>query len=400
MKPLSEVVPVPNYLRDLVGYLRSEEKELWQWFASERVRAEYADAVRLELLKSTYRLEREGHGDLYLLADKARTALGLEVPLTLYQAQVGARMNASLAYLPGEAHLILTGPVSPTLSSEELLAVIAHELTHYVLWELEGGIYLVAEQILAAISNHPRSEPSHSESARLYRLYVELFADRGSLFVTGDARAAIGGLVKVETGLSVVSADSYLRQAEEILKKDRSASREQSHPETFLRARALQLWSDQGPGSESEVARLLQGALEFSRLDLMGQKRLTGLTRRLIARLLAPAWFRTAPVLAHAKLFFEDFVPGEESGDAFLEALRTKDKPLREYLTYVLLDFAVADPDLEDIPLAAAFTLAEPLEIADRLEEAAAKELGLPKRQVAKIRKDCVRMVDEASKRP
>lgn len=398
MSSLSSAVPVPRYLRDLVDYLRTEEKELWDWFASERVRGEYAEAVRLDLLKSTYRLEREGHAELYALADKARTALGLDLPLTIYQVQVGTGMNASLAFLPGEAHLVLTGPVATTLTPDELVAVISHELAHYVLWVMEDGAFLVAEQILAALATHARAEPSHAESARLYRLFVELYADRGALFVTGDARSAIGGLVKIETGLSVASADSYLRQAEEILKKDRGGSRGESHPETFHRARALQLWADRGVESEAEIARLLQGALEFDGLDLLGQKRLTGLTRRLIARLLAPSWFRTPPVLAHAKLYFDDFVPGEEGGDAFVEALKTGDKRLKDYLAYVLLDFAAADPQLEEVPLAAAFSLAEPLEIADRLEELAVKELGRPKKQVAKIRKDHARLLEEAQK--
>src|SRR6185436_5310922 len=213
---------------------------------------------------------------------------------------------------PGEAHLILTGPVAATLAPDELVAVLSHELSHYVLWELDLGAYLIADQILAALANHGRAEPSHAESARLYRLYMELFADRGSLFVTGDARVAIAGLVKIQTGLAIVSADSYLRQAEEILKKDRAATKEQTHPETFLRARALQLWAEQGAPSEEEIGLLIEGPMEFDGLNLISQKRLTGLTRRLIARLLSPAWFRSPSVLAHAKLFFEDYVPGEE----------------------------------------------------------------------------------------
>jgi hypothetical protein len=400
MKNLAEAVPVPGYLRDVVGYLREEEKELWDWFSSEKVREEFADAVRLDLLKSTYRLEREGHAELHAAADRARTALGLEVPLTLYQSQVGSGMNASLAYLPGEAHLILTGPVAATLSADELVAVISHELSHYVLWQLEGGAFLVADQILSALNNHPNCEVSHAESARLFRLYVELFADRGSLFVTGDAKTAIAGLVKISTGLSVVSAESYLRQAEEILKKDRRATKEQTHPETFLRARALQLWSEQGDPSLQELHRLIEGPMELGKLDLMAQGRLAGLTRRMLAGLLAPTWFRSTPVLAHARLFFEDFVAGEESGDAFVDALKSEDKPLRDYLTYVLLDFASADPDLEEAPLAAAFSMAGRLEIADRLEELAIKELGLPKRQVAKVRRECARILEEAAKTP
>jgi len=48
--------PLP-YHRAIVEHLRSTEPALWNWFASSRQRAAEADAVRLDLLKSTYRLD-------------------------------------------------------------------------------------------------------------------------------------------------------------------------------------------------------------------------------------------------------------------------------------------------------------------------------------------------------
>ena len=46
-------------LRRLLGYrdyLKQEQPDLWAWFSSDEYRGEQADAVRLELLKSTVRL--------------------------------------------------------------------------------------------------------------------------------------------------------------------------------------------------------------------------------------------------------------------------------------------------------------------------------------------------------
>lgn len=401
MKPLTEVLGPLQYHREVLAYLKSEERDLWTWFSSEKVRAEYAESVRLDLLKSTYRLEREAHPDLYRLADRANEALGLGLPLTLYQAQGGSGMNAALAYIPGEAHLMLVGPVATTLTPDEIVAVVAHELTHYLFWKEWGGEYHVADQVLLAIANHSRAEPSHRQTARRFRLYTELFADRGSLFVTGSPLVSIAGLVKIDTGLKDANPESYLRQAEEILGKDASGTEEETHPEMFLRARALQLWAQRGAEAEPEIARILEGAPALDALDLLGQKRLSDRTRRLLSLLLAPRWFRTPAVLAHARLFFEGFEPSDAPSDEELFAeLETPDQKLRDYLAYLLLDFASADPDLEDAPLAMAFSLAERLKLADRLEELVNKDLGIAKRQAAKVRKEWARILSEAAKEP
>ncbi|HEV3302622.1 MAG TPA: hypothetical protein VG055_23405, partial [Planctomycetaceae bacterium] len=51
------VVEPTRYHRQLLEFLRTEEKQIWDWIASQKVRAEYAEAVRHELLKSAYRLD-------------------------------------------------------------------------------------------------------------------------------------------------------------------------------------------------------------------------------------------------------------------------------------------------------------------------------------------------------
>src|SRR5262249_17933709 len=66
---LSESRPVdlapPQYLRDIVAYLRREEPKLWARFASQGFEDERAATVRLDLLKATVRLDRATHGALY-----------------------------------------------------------------------------------------------------------------------------------------------------------------------------------------------------------------------------------------------------------------------------------------------------------------------------------------------
>lgn len=47
----------PPYLTSIVQYLRAHEAEAWAAYGSDAVRREHAEQVRIDLLKSTLRLE-------------------------------------------------------------------------------------------------------------------------------------------------------------------------------------------------------------------------------------------------------------------------------------------------------------------------------------------------------
>ena len=76
--------------------------------------------------------------------------------------------------------------------------------------------------------------------------------------------------------------------------------------------------------------------------------------------------------------------------------MRSTDAAMREYLCYLLLDFAVIDRDLEDVPLAAALDWSERLEIAGQFEKLTLKELGIGKRQLNKLKKEATAMLAKA----
>src|SRR5262249_32319130 len=235
------------------------------------------------------------------------------------------------------------------------------------------------------------ADPCHVQTARLLGLYGEIFADRGSLLATGDIAASVSALVKTRTGLSEVSAESYLRQADEIFSKSREATRAMTHPEPYIRARALRLWADEREAAEEEIARMIEGTPALEVLDLVGRKRIEQTTRRLIGRFLSPKWLQTELLLAHARMFFEDFDPAEGAGGNGSSAgelsaeFQPIDEALRDYFCYVLLDFSTADRNLEELPLSAALVTARELNLAPRFSELAVKELGLAKKRFAKI---------------
>jgi hypothetical protein len=387
--------PLPYHF-ELRDYLKSEERELWNWFASAQAKADYTENLRLQLLKSTYRLDAEGHPELYASVTEAKNRLQLDIPVTVYQAPSSSELNASLFFIAEEGHIVFSGPVLTLLNADELKSVIGHELAHYHLWRREGGDFHIADRLLQAVASDPRASSSHEQTARRYQLYTEIFADRGSLCVTGDVNPVIAGLVKIQTGLSQVSAPSYLKQAEEIFAKGNVATEGLSHPETFIRARALALWQEQRKNAAGPISEMIEGAAALDALDLIGQARLSSATRRLLEHLLRPKWFQTPAVLGHAKLFFGDFQPAPPNSPFAPDGLNFADAKLREYVCYVLLDFAKADPDLDEMPLAAALELSRQLELDTQFEKLAAKELKMKVRDVRRIREQAAELLAKA----
>jgi hypothetical protein len=112
--------------------------------------------------------------------------------------------------------------------------------------------------------------------------------------------------------------------------------------------------------------------------------------------LLRPKWFQTPAVLGHAKLFFADFKPANDDDPTLGETLKFADAKLREYLCYVLLDFAKADPELDEMPLAAALQLSQQLELDVQFEKMAARELKLRVRDVRRIKEQAAEMLAKA----
>ena len=121
--PENILEPLPYHV-ELRDYLKSEERELWNWFASAQAKADYTENLRLELLKSTYRLATDGHPELYQSLDEAKTRLQLNIPVTLYQAQNSPQLNAALYYIPGQGHIVFSGPMFTLLNAEELKSYV------------------------------------------------------------------------------------------------------------------------------------------------------------------------------------------------------------------------------------------------------------------------------------
>ncbi len=395
-----ELKPLP-YHEGIRDYLKAEEPAVWNWYAMNRVRDDQAESVRFELLKSTYRIEREARPGLYEAAETVAKRLALDVPITIYQAQNPSGLNASLAYMPTEAHLVFQGPIESKLTGPELRALLGHELSHLLLWRHAGGDYIITDQVLAAMTNDMRAEPPYFASARLFSLYTEIYCDRGALYVVEDPLVVVSMLVKIQTELEDVSAESYLRQADEIFSKGKPKADQLTHPEAFIRARAIRFWAERDQDANKKIAAMIEGPPTLDELDLLAQQRIAAVTRRLMDRLLAPPWMRTDLTLAHARMFFDTYTPptGDTDDQTLAADIKSGDVSMQNYFCYVLLDFVTADRDLEELPLAAALALCESLGLKKPFAEIARKELRLRKRQLEKLDREKKTLLTKATER-
>ncbi len=244
-----EPLPYQLAVRD---YLKEHEPGLWAWFSKTRTLDEHADAIRFDLLKTTYRIDREAEKDLYQRVEAVAKTLELDVPITLYQAQNPQQLNASICALVHEAHIILHGPVRDRLTDKELDSTFAHELGHLMMWRNWNREFLVTELILAALTKDARAQPAHFETARLFRLHTEIFCDRAEIVAIGDPLISLSSLVKFSTNLDDVNPASYLKQAREIQQKGELGSEGVTHPETFIRAIAINDWANAAGDSKAQ----------------------------------------------------------------------------------------------------------------------------------------------------
>lgn len=383
-----QLTATPYHLK-VRDYFRKQEKT-WNFFAAAATKKEQLAQFKTELLKNTYKFDPTADSTLFESLTKAKSALALDhLPVAVYQAQYTDELNASIVYLEGEAHIVFSGRITQLMDERELLAVLAHELSHVKLYSMLDGDLEIADRIITAIANNHNSEAVYYETARLYRLYTEIFCDRGASLVLGDISPIITSLVKTATGLDKVSADSYINQAEEIFSSDAVSKNLQfSHPENFIRARALKLWSSTPERAEEEIIRMIEGLSELDQLDIFQQQKIHTSTRLFLQLLLKPKWFRTSTVLSLARQFYPDFTIQEdlELNKSFSELMAASDKSLKEYFAYVLLDFANADQSLEEVPFGWCYQFSEDLQLKVFFETIVKKELKFSEKKLAQHR--------------
>lgn len=384
--PAREPLPAQQAIAE---NLRRFEPRAWQYFASPHTREKLANAARLELLKSAYRIDRASWPEWYAAAEQVARQLGLSAPVMLYQAQSSPALGASLARITEETHLVLRGPVATKLPPDEFRALLARELCSLWQWRHGTGELLTAQYVLDALTAAAEPHPAYLATARRFGLWSRLVGDRGALAVVNDVNVVVSLLARLDAAeqsaglanapVEPVTSAALLLRADEAL---RDAAPGKPPSEILLRAWAVRQYAQQGHEADAVIERAVCGTPRLAELDSLGRSRLTDVTRRLTSALLAAEWFHTPAVLAHARAFFGDYQPPEHAYEdvTLAHEIRASDASLRDYCCYVLLDFVAADRELRDRALPAATQLAGTLGLKERFTELAQDELRLRKK--------------------
>lgn len=382
------------YHAQVVDYLRRHEPDVWRWASERRSDEEHRESLRALLLRDTYRIEEQSHAGVHQTLAQAMVRLGILAPATLYQSP-GQEMNAALVFVPDEVHIVLQGPVLERLSQDELLALFGHELAHYVLWSQDEGRFLIADRILANTLASPDASASHRETYRRFALHTELFADRGGAIAAGAVGPAVSTLVKVQTGIGTVDPAAYLRQASEIESREAGASTAHSHPETFIRARALSLWWEGAADLDRWIDTRLHGRLSLPHLDLPGQLRMQEMTRGFLAYFLAGTEYASDAVLAQVRLLFPDWSTNEAvlTPEAF--GAEAVDVGVHEYLNALMLDVALADAGQREQVLLRAGQVAQQLGSLESLRRNLRRDAGFGKRELDRYNRQLAKELKE-----
>jgi len=374
------------YHQKVKDHFKSQTKT-WEYFFSSKNKDGQLEAFKQELLKNTYKFHPGTDAFIYDKINIAKEKLSLQqLPVTVYQAQYTDELNASIVYLNAEAHIVFSGAIIKLLNDEELLAVLAHELTHIKLYAMLEGDLEVADRIITSIANNYNSEAAYYETARIFRLYTEIFCDRGAYTVLNSIDPIISSLVKISTGLEQVNAQGYLKQADEIFAAEADITTAGiSHPENFIRAKAIDLWHQKGEAATDEIARLIEGLSNLDHLDIFKQQQLSELTLQFLQLFLKPKWIQTATVLSQAKQYFSAFTLDEKAllNPDFTNSIQAAHSSVKDYLGYVLFDFVMIDASLEEIPAGWAFQFAEDVQLKEHFDNIIKKELKLSDKKLA-----------------
>ena len=362
-----------------------------KWFKDEKVKTQQVESFKKDLLKNTYRLDQDSHSSLYNIAKEICGVLNIDAQVIFYQENNSIQLNASISIIENEAHIVFSGTILQLLDDRQLKALIAHELSHYLFFKIEDGDYEVTQRIVLALANDSRSEDSIIETARIFQLYLELFCDAGAFKVCREHYSVIQMLIKLNTGLAEVNAQSYLDQAKEIISQEEESTNQTTHPESYIRSIALDLKARKEKDYEEKLHQLIEGKWDINSLDIFEQEATRKLTLNFIQLILKPQWMNSAAVTNHAQQYFSDFKRSVEVDISTLSRkLKHTTPSTKSYLCYVLLDFSRIDSALEKLPLARTLEIAELLELQEDYERILRKELKMTIRDFKKLKEDAM----------
>ena len=196
---------------------------------------------------------------IYAALQEAKTVLGLDIPVDLYVKQNPVPNAYTLAMQGKKPFIVVHSSLIELMTSDELQAVIAHELGHL---KCEHGVWITAANILLTFTAQiPITGQLIAQSMQMSLMRwlqaAELSCDRASLLVVQDPRVVVSVIMKLTGGAASfaneMNPDAFLRQAREFEEESSSSwvgrqmrqsnAQTLTHPLPVVRVRELDAWS-------------------------------------------------------------------------------------------------------------------------------------------------------------
>lgn len=151
--------------------------------------------------------------------------------------------------------------------------------------------------------------------------------------------------------------------------------------------------------SQQQIRSLVESAVDVSQLEILGQKRLSKVTRDLIDIFTSEKFLRTE----HSEMLARQYFPGFEWCEPVADTKPLGDEisllsdSSKDYFCSVLLDFATVDVDGGDVDLAASLIFSEHTGLFDLFEPVARKELKRKKAELAQFKRHASEMIEKAN---
>lgn len=407
----------PAYYCDVRNFLQQHFADIWDWFLQDERTAAALQRTQQELNKHTVAVPADVAERLQPLTDRAADLLQLTVPVHLRQSVEQQFRSVHVVYLPREAHIIFGDALWSQLTDDQLLAVLLHEMAHFELSTAAGQHFALVEEVVDALANDGNGHRAWLRTGRNLRLHAEFYCDRRAVVVIGSDRPLLGALLRLHSGVDQIDEDAFAKQVAELSELQAGTTFGETHPELHLRARAMR-WPTTDE-RQRQLRRLVDGDWELDQLDVLQQRQLQRLTSFLLDRFFRFEWTHSPALLGYAKRIDPDYSPPVAATDTlkddFVESPSVNSdlfdtaaddrsrmlsyKSVQDYLTYVLLDLATIDSELEEAPLAQANLVAEELQLTD-FRKVAESELKVGRRLLRQIFEDSERLVHQAALEP
>lgn len=238
----------------------------------------------ITLNANAIRLSQNQGGSIYKKFVKAAKILGLP-EASLPQIYLSSELNFN-AFSMGvnKYFIVLYAPLVDSLTEEELLAVIAHELghikcRHQLYKSIAEMLFSAGEEMLGSVLGIAGKIISSTIGSQLYNWYraAELSCDRAALLVVQDPLVVASTLSKLAGGsrkiLPEINVEGILQQAQDYEEVDTKVGKfikfmmrqGQTHPYPIIRVKEIMEW-----GNSADYQNIMAGKYQKETPQLPG----------------------------------------------------------------------------------------------------------------------------------